>query len=189
MAGWISVQVKFNWNSARGSLTAKFQFFPPPDTAFLYTTQDPADPPLPQSKRTGEAEAPQMRGSGSCSVLHPWLPQETKAVLGGSFRGLVVLGQHRPSLGCSWPRQKWDFVLAVAWIIVQKYSVSSPTSREGGVEKLFSLIHFQLGHVTHLGQFSLLANWMLVNSTQLDFKGVCSFWLPERIGREDIWSS
>ena len=37
--------------------------------------------------------------------------------------------------------------------------------------------------MTHLGQFSLLANWMLVNATQLDFKGVCSFWLPERIGR------
>lgn len=95
-----------------------------------------------------------------CRILGS--PRRPRQCEGGSFRGPVVLGQHCPSLGCSWPKQKWDFVLAVTWIIVQKYSVSSPTSREGGVERLFSSIHVQLGHVTHLGQFSLLANWMLV---------------------------
>lgn len=31
--------------------------------------------------------------------------------------------------------------------------------------------------MTHLGLFSLLANWMLVNLTQLDFKGVYMIWL------------
>lgn len=85
---------------------------------------------------------------------------------------------------CLFTRQRWVFLFVVIWII-QKYSVSF-TSRQVYPH----LTNVQLGHMTHFGQFLLLADFMVRDLAQVDvLTWLGMFFLASIISLKRVWST